>query len=683
MRRSLYFGLLLAAYFSLLVPQASAGVRFAIDSQAVHFGDVLLSGFKEIQVTITDTSDADISIIDVSSFAAAKDDYAVIDPLFPQILAAHQSIVVTVRFAPLQEGTRSALLMVHSADGDASVLMVGNGVVEHSNLSLSLSAIDMGKVAPEFYKDTTVEVYSTGSDSATIRGVIAANGGGDTSFMAYIDGVTKYPIRLAPGDSLPIRIRFTGLLPIGFKVAKFSVIGAANPTIDLSGDVEWGSYEFDPQTIDFGGMYIGEERDTVLHLRNTSDVDILVTRLDPAYGSFSYIDPPSVPFVLHAHDSIALRLRANPGPNSYNVPDVGAFSDNAASREPKAFFLLTLKRAGLDAPHSQSVDHFCAKPGAVDITVAVTDTVPAPFYITRIDALDSTISVISELPLPDTIHSIETHSYPLHISARDRAKDTIILAFSTGDRRTLFDTVFITARASIANGNLVEVQAPDSLHAAYEVRAGTQLSQFQLDTIIEHIAVGDPNALEIDTASLSLPPGMSNAKIVRVVKEASGYAVWIASSTPIVAPVGSSLLSFNLRRFVSTADSTNVSVTFEAPERAGCIEWSGDTSSVPLLALCGDLSLHEYLSGDQITFSIKDNPVLDGSLNLTVESSHSDHAHIEIRNVLGNALLQGEEVVKAGSQSFTYPVSTLKSGTYFIVVVLDGGRTASLKFSKL
>jgi len=42
--------------------------------------------------------------------------------------------------------------------------------------------------------------------------------------------------------------------------------------------------EIAPQTIDFGGMYVGEERDTVLHLRNTSDVDILVTRLDPAYG---------------------------------------------------------------------------------------------------------------------------------------------------------------------------------------------------------------------------------------------------------------------------------------------------------------------------------------------------------------------------------------------------------------
>src|ERR1041385_5488155 len=168
MRRSLQLGLFFTALLFVTAPQVRAGLRYAIDSQSVHFGDVLLPGFKEIDVTITDTSDADINIIDVNPFAAASSDYAIISPSFPQILSPQESITVRVRFTPLLEGTRSALLMVHTADGDGSILMVGNGVVEHSSLSLSVPGIDMGKVAPEFFKDTTIELYSTGADSATI-----------------------------------------------------------------------------------------------------------------------------------------------------------------------------------------------------------------------------------------------------------------------------------------------------------------------------------------------------------------------------------------------------------------------------------------------------------------------------------------------------------------------------------
>lgn len=680
MRRTFTFSLVLSALLSLISNELLANVRISVDSSSIHFGSVLLSNHQDIVITLTDTSDADVQIDGVSPFGAASADFGVTDPSFPAVIHAHETLAVTIRFTPNTTGVRSSLLSISTSDGNISLLMSGTGVTENSVLSFSITAIDMGKIAPNFVRDTVIELYSTGADSATIEGVVTNT----SSFAAEIVGTTQTPIRLAPDDSVAVRITFTGLLSVGPKDGLLSVIGASDPSIALAGSVGYGAFSFVPTTVDFGPMYIGEIRDTEILLRNDADVDIEISVLDPPYGgAVTFIDAPTLPFLLPAGGSVAIGVRANPGDNTFNTPDISGVSSNVDGTQ-KAYFALSVKGAALDGPHSQQADFFCAKPGAIEVVVPVTDTVPTKFIITRIAALDSTVTVSDDRTLPDTLGGNETHDFALHISTRSVPKDTVVIAFFGDNQVVVLDTLFITGRSSTAITSLASLASIDTLHATYSVQTQSDLSQYSLDTVIVHVTVSDENTLEIDTASLALAAGLANAKILRIVPEALGYAVWIASSTPIVAPAGASLVTFNLRRFVSTADSASVNVLLESPERAGCLEWNSDRTAVPLLAMCGNGEIQAFLSNKSLpTIFVTQNPVIDGDLELTIQSGLPMSAHIEMKNVLGQVLLQSDQAFRAGPNTATFPVGAFKDGSYFVVVVFEDGRTASLKFTKL
>src|SRR6266540_5699140 len=132
MRQSLKVSLILSIW--LLVGQSQfsetrAAVRLSVDSTSIHFGDVLLPGYRDVVITLTDTSDADVQIEKIEAVAAASSDYAILDPVsYPVIIPANGTLQVIVRFSPSTTGVRTSLLQVHTTEGDLSLLMNGTGV---------------------------------------------------------------------------------------------------------------------------------------------------------------------------------------------------------------------------------------------------------------------------------------------------------------------------------------------------------------------------------------------------------------------------------------------------------------------------------------------------------------------------------------------------------------------------
>ncbi|WP_285488769.1 choice-of-anchor D domain-containing protein [Amycolatopsis taiwanensis] len=138
-----------------------------------------------------------------------------------QLLHRGASCPITVVFAPTAAGDRAATLTVsHSAPGSpAADPLQGTGVV--GNPVLAPDPLDFGgQTVASPGQPRTVTVANTGNGSFTVTG-IAVQGPAAGEFSIVDTGCQG--VRLAPGASCPVRLRFTP-----------ATLGARNATLRLS-----------------------------------------------------------------------------------------------------------------------------------------------------------------------------------------------------------------------------------------------------------------------------------------------------------------------------------------------------------------------------------------------------------------------------------------------------------------
>lgn len=653
---------------------ARANVRIACDSARLDFGKVDTTTFKELTLQIRDTSNADVQIDAITPIGSGSLDFKVISPSFPLAVSAGGTVVlpVVIRFSPHAIGLRTASLLIQTSDGNVVIPLTGTGTTEVSSLAFSMSEINFGVLSPGLTLDTIIELYSAGPDSATILGGSVINGSGASTFVAdFADTTIQTPFKLAPGDSVAIRISVTGFLPTGPVEAQFSIVGVvSSPAMRLLGDVEWASFTLYPlNSIDFGPMYAGEVRDTILHIVNIGAAALDINAIDPPSGDFAIINEPALPILIRAGASFDLTIRANPALNSSHQGSLSVISMNAEVGNVAGMnLILTVPGSALSVPSRQNVNAFCAIPGTIDVTVPVTDTIERSFVVSRVSATDPSIVMTADVPFPDTIGAGMTRTLTLHFDLATTSTNKIVLQFFGGDQVVATDTVYVTDVPSSATIALVPLPNTDSSHRSYDVRTQTTLAPFVLDTLVVHIESSSSNAAEIDSASIVLASGLSNARVLSITGDASGYVVTIFSSIPLSATTGSSILSFSLMRYVSSVDSSNIMLWADAPERSGCLTWIGDTQAVPVLAVCGANQMQSLMSGGSILFDvrIRENPSSGPLAHLTITANDEANATYTLSNVTGEPVVQMSWQLGIGQNEVAIPVGSLPSGTYYL-----------------
>src|ERR1035437_2447669 len=221
------FGLWLGIVASIsLARTADANARIVLDSVSLDFGPVDMTSFRELTLQIRDTSSADVQIDAINPTSGnASLDFKVMSPSVPAIVSAGGStyLSVVIRFTPGSLGQRNALLLIQTTDGNVTVPLMGTGTTEVSSLAFTISRIDFGLLSPGLRLDTVVELYSLGRDSATIFGTSITNAFGDTTFVAEILYPSiESPFKVAPGDSIAVRVSINGNFPLGRKQAQLS-----------------------------------------------------------------------------------------------------------------------------------------------------------------------------------------------------------------------------------------------------------------------------------------------------------------------------------------------------------------------------------------------------------------------------------------------------------------------------
>lgn len=668
---------LLCCFLGLLAASATsrANVRITLDSAGLNFGTVDTTAWLDRTLVIHDTSSTAVQIDNITTLGAGAKDFIVTYPTFPSIIGPHTSLYVTIRFKPLALGLRTATLVIETSDGIASLPVIGVGTSEVSSLRFSVSEIDFGAIAPGAVLDTTIWLYSLGPDTATIYGISVGNGAGNTTFLGDFVNSPAVPFRLAPGDSVGVIISFTGYFPLELKEGSLTILGGfASPSVSLKGDLAYGSFTIDPSLVDFGVVYAGEVRDTTVWIVNTSQVSISINDIAPLGGDFSYVNPPAVPLLIRADDSIPVIIRANPGLGANHVGQMKATTKSASTGEAACLLLLTMPGVLVRVPAQQQGSYYCAAPGDIEISVPIKDTSARRFVLSAVMAGDTNATVSGAITLPDTLNSGESQTLTVHLDRSKLTSDTLLLQFVGGEAVFARDTIVLTALPAFAGVTLTALQATDSVRRPFDVRSTVMLAPFNLDTIVVHIASANANVATIDGGSITLAPGLSNARILSVIPTSLGYDVTIVSSTPIAAPAGSSIVTFNVKRFVAIADSALISVSASSPELDGCLLWSSDSLQESALASCGSAELQGRLNGTLVISGIRllQNPVTDGSLGVSVISAVAQPVTCEIVSSLGQSSATFSTALLAGVNTLRIPLGSLPEGSYYLRMTTAG-----------
>jgi hypothetical protein len=668
---------------------ALCNVRLAFDSASLDFGNAPLAGSRTLTLEVWDTASVNIQIDRFDLTGANAGDFSVAsDSMTPFVALADSGnkVKIYVTFSPQANGPRSGFLEVETSDGNVFISLSGVGGVR-SSLKWSLTAIDFGLLGPGATRDTVIELFSLGPDSAYIDGIQIASA--DASFQAQTVSAAQPPLVLAPGDSLAIKVSFEGLLPVGAKDAQVTVFGATlnDAQCMLTGDVEYGSFDIVPHdTVNFGTMYAGQEHDTTIFIENTSAVSIKIDDVGIAGDDFTILSAVDTQHLVPAGSEIPITIRANPGLKTSHSSAFYAVSQSASITYQSTELVVSVVLPSLSAPQNQDLSYFCAVSGPVQLTLPISDTGSGSIVITNFISNDTNVVVLANPSLPDTLVAGENQSLTLQFDPTKIVDSPFVIEGLGGEQIMIADTVSLQPKVSVARSSISSLAGQNGIQENFEIGSASSLAPFGIDTIIVHVLVEDTNVAAISSSDIKLSSNLPNATITSIQTEPGGYAVTVVSSTPITLAAGSSLLTVGFSRFVSTADSSNVFVGIETPEKAGCLVWNLDTSVVQGASVCGSTIMQDDMTGSPIILSadMRENPVTKGYADVSIfASTPIPQARYSLFNALGESMYDGTVDIVAGQNFREFPLSGLPSGAYVLRIVSNDGSSIRLRLLKL
>ncbi len=167
-----------------LTGKGLAGV-LSVAPESLNYGNVAQGQDATLQVTLTNTGDAPLSIIGTAFSGADGTSFGVgTDPLGP--LQPQESRLVDVKFAPTRAGSHSASFDVISDGGDGSVALIGTGI--RGELTLVPQALNFGTVEQGLAGTQQLMLSNTGT--APLNVTSAAFTDADAAAFSFVGDPT-------------------------------------------------------------------------------------------------------------------------------------------------------------------------------------------------------------------------------------------------------------------------------------------------------------------------------------------------------------------------------------------------------------------------------------------------------------------------------------------------------------
>lgn len=189
------------------------------------FGNVNRTRTADKTFTIKNAGPGRLALKGISFTGAHASEFTLVNaPTFPVSVAANDSQVITVRFAPLVAGARTATINIANNDFDEanySVALKGQSVVPEINIQGNNITILNGDLTPGTTNNTdfgTVNINATQTKTFKIhnqdQGILTISGitfAGANAGEFSLTGAPAFPMNIAANDSQQIAVRFAPL----------------------------------------------------------------------------------------------------------------------------------------------------------------------------------------------------------------------------------------------------------------------------------------------------------------------------------------------------------------------------------------------------------------------------------------------------------------------------------------
>jgi hypothetical protein len=237
-----------------------------------NFGNVCLGSFADLLLTINNPGPCPLTIFDV----AGSGDFLAPSVLsYPLVVAPGASLDLVVRFAPSSYGPQFGSITILSSDPlSPNVISVsGTAPAPTANLIIANSG-NFGNVCVGSFVDEPLIITNSGPCTLTVTAITVISASPD--FLA--PEVLSYPITIAPGNSLPVPIRFA---PSSFGTQSATITVAsddpASPiSVGVSGTAPSGTLVIAGSTT-FGGVNAPCCADRTLSVCNAGPCSLQVT----------------------------------------------------------------------------------------------------------------------------------------------------------------------------------------------------------------------------------------------------------------------------------------------------------------------------------------------------------------------------------------------------------------------
>jgi hypothetical protein len=268
------------------LPIAGRGLAPAllqVDPTAIAFGDVIVGATSPRTLTVSNGGDAALALGTMNISGAGFSIIA--NTCDGANLAAAQSCAIDVQFAPVSATAHSGTLQVVRADAGAAVnvALTGQGITP-ALLTVDPTAVAFGNVTVGATQPRTLTV-SNGGQAALALGTMSISGNGFS-----ITANTCNDAILAAAQACAIELRFapasatahSGTLQIARADA-----GAAVDVALIGQGVTPAQLTFDPSTVAFGDVIIGESLRRTVTVGNSGQADLSLGTIDVAGSAFT------------------------------------------------------------------------------------------------------------------------------------------------------------------------------------------------------------------------------------------------------------------------------------------------------------------------------------------------------------------------------------------------------------
>jgi len=649
---------------------------------SLSYGIVNLPGSQSLTLTLSNPNAASAEV-DTMFIAGgnASTDFKIVTPGPGKIILPSSNYVnIQVSFTPSTTGYRTAILQIIGSNGEVDVPLNGIGLDTRASIIVVPSSVDLGDVAAGTIKDSTFYYIANGADSVVFTGIAISEQGGSgaAEFAAlFADPNIKLPFYLKAGDSVGIVIQFSASDPVGTRSATYSAItdGVGSTVCTVQANIAKPGMTVLTDTIDYHSAYRGSIHDTTVMIYSDNNVPLTIVDVELPNQSFSLLSPAKFPLVIPGLDSFPLRFRFNPA-------DTGVLSGWLVILAGEVtsglnFHSIWVTADVHDAPLSLSsiapIDYYCAIDTSITRFFNLTDTTNGTIIITGIRCSDSAMKIMPLPIFPDTLHAGQVLKFTVQFERSDDSLYSARLDILGGTVAMRSDTISLIPHLSLSGLTSTLLTSFGPYRSTYQVFTSDDLSKYTLHSLDiflatknSDIAAIDPNSI---TANVSAFPGTTFTK--QLLTDGKTYDVTLNFPGTLNFnggnPTTTWLLSYDIDRFVSTSNASEVTASAVSAEKSGCLDFAADTVGSALANACGD-SLFHALLGHQTIFvssTLSENPVTSGAASLRMDLSTGADISISIVGADGSTFKQ-TALNATGASILQIPldVQSLPSGAY-------------------